>query len=319
MLFDSTGGDITLFIRRPWLLAYLGTSDFGVRSSFGFLWVYGTYMLPLAALIWLAITGSQGKSPGLTWWIFMVASIAALMLFSPRAIVVSFIVSALVVYHLTVSRIRLHILLMLGLFAVGFSYLINLWRSIARTVSLQGIVEGVGIIIGQANISIGEALRFVGGTDLSDIRTFTLISYTYGNALPLKYGATLLRILYQVIPRAIWPDKPLGLGYEIGLLFGSSYSGVPPGFFGEMYMNFHVFGVIIGGMILGYGLAALYREWIVKRDGVIGIVLYAILVPMILLLPSSTIANRITSMAILFIGTFLAFGISVRHRERIKS
>jgi hypothetical protein len=316
MLVDSTGGDITLFIRQPWLLAYLGTSTFGVRSSLGFLWVYGTYMLPLAALMWLAISGSQGRIPGLAWWIFAIVSIVVLLLFSPRAIVVSFIISVLVVYHLAVTRIRPYVLLTFGLFAVVFSYMINIWRSITRTVSLQGIVEGIGIIIGRAEI--GEALRFLGGTDLSDIRVFTLISHTYGNALSLKYGGTLLRIFYQVIPRAIWSDKPLGLGYEIGLLFGSNYSGVPPGFFGEMYMNFHIFGVVFGGLILGFGLAALYREWITKGTGIVGIVLYAILVPRILLLPSSTIANLVISTAILFLGAILAFRISAKYRGRIE-
>jgi len=70
-----------------------------------------------------------------------------------------------------------------------------------------------------------------------------------------KLGGTLVQFITAVIPRQLWPGKPVNMDTYIGeKIYGATYygsSGVPIGFFGEMYMNFWYAGIAIGALLLG--------------------------------------------------------------------
>lgn len=71
------------------------------------------------------------------------------------------------------------------------------------------------------------------------------------------YGETFWNAILMLIPRAIWPDKPVGLGgdnvVEHYSGFGLYRGTVQPGQAMEFYINFGEAGVIIGFIV--YGLA----------------------------------------------------------------
>jgi len=78
------------------------------------------------------------------------------------------------------------------------------------------------------------------------------------------YGETLLDGLYAVVPRAIWPDKPIVAGYAtfVGEYTGSARDddtavGVPVQF--ELYANGGAPFVIVGLFLLFYACARLER------------------------------------------------------------
>lgn len=75
----------------------------------------------------------------------------------------------------------------------------------------------------------------------------------------MAYGKTILDAALMVIPRAIWPDKPVALG---GQEIVNKYSGfsllsgsVQPGQVMEFYLNFGTFGVVLGYLLYGFILA----------------------------------------------------------------
>ena len=78
------------------------------------------------------------------------------------------------------------------------------------------------------------------------------------NAIPdhlsLQYGQTIAAWFVAPIPREIWNDKPMvSSGPIIGtVIYKNKISGVPPGFVGEMFWNFHILGVLFGGVFLGW-------------------------------------------------------------------
>lgn len=86
------------------------------------------------------------------------------------------------------------------------------------------------------------------------------------NAVPeqldYRYGATIGVWALAIIPRGIWNSKPLiSSGPVIGTtVYGNRTSGVPPGVAAELYWNFHLIGIVIGGLFIG-GLF----KWIDKR------------------------------------------------------
>ncbi|MGI9597583.1 MAG: O-antigen polymerase [Acidimicrobiales bacterium] len=74
-----------------------------------------------------------------------------------------------------------------------------------------------------------------------------------------RYGSTIAAFVVAPVPRSVWPGKPLiSAGPIIGqkiykqrTAFGLSTSGIPPGFFGEMYWNFGPAGILLGAPLLG--------------------------------------------------------------------
>ena len=75
-----------------------------------------------------------------------------------------------------------------------------------------------------------------------------------------RYGGFLSNIILLLIPRAIWPGKPVNIDTEFGFsVYGSlSYGSgaVPPGIYGEFFWDFSwigfVFAAILAGILLGF-------------------------------------------------------------------
>jgi len=77
--------------------------------------------------------------------------------------------------------------------------------------------------------------------------------------LPYKYGADFLGVLFSIIPRAVWPDKPI---FSPGAEFGAwlnTITSVTPFPIGEMYWNGGYLGVIFGMLLWGVTLAFAMR------------------------------------------------------------
>ncbi len=96
--------------------------------------------------------------------------------------------------------------------------------------------------------------------------SFMLILHRTGTELPFQWGKSLLDLFTFWIPRLLWPGKP----DSFGLVFPTQYmpdvhwgamTYVSASLPGELYLNWHVPGVIIGCALLGifmrvgYGMA----------------------------------------------------------------
>jgi len=72
----------------------------------------------------------------------------------------------------------------------------------------------------------------------------------------LSLGATLSDVLYFFVPRALWPDKPVSFSREFAQEF-MGHTGyaqatfVSPSLFGELFLNWHVLGVVGGMFVFG--------------------------------------------------------------------
>ena len=80
------------------------------------------------------------------------------------------------------------------------------------------------------------------------------------------YGETYLAGFANFIPRNIWKDKPLGAGPKMkNFINPGSYvvgkkgnTSLTTGFFNELYMNFGVIGILLGGWFFGFLLKYLF-------------------------------------------------------------
>jgi hypothetical protein len=297
-IFQSIGLGIAAFLKNPILRSYLTDGTLGVRSPLANFWIIGSYMFPLASCLWLAAACVRKRRPHPLWYFHAAFSIFIYALVAGRAALLGFLVTVSIIFSLTKREISKKILILAGMAAALYAYSVNIWRAIAG--SHNGPVLSAIQTEVANNFSTAGFLKFLSGTDLTDIRLFPFVLNTYGVTHPLHWGDTLLGIVTQLIPRAIWAGKPLDLGMEVGSLsegYGG-LAGTPPGFFPEMFMNFHVLGVILGGGALGFGIGVLYRKWVLTKRSTVSAVLYSLLAPGILLSPSSTFANVFLGVAI---------------------
>lgn len=93
--------------------------------------------------------------------------------------------------------------------------------------------------------------------------SFMLILHRTGETLPFLWGRSFVDLFVYWIPRAFWPDKPL----SFGLVFPSLYmpdmhwgtltyasASLP----GELFLDFHLPGILAGCALLGVALRACY-------------------------------------------------------------
>jgi hypothetical protein len=299
LLFHSIGMSPTAFLENPILRSFLTDGTLGVASPLANLWISGAFMFPLASCIWLAGAGAKGRQPHPIWFMHLLVSIIIYLLIAGRVNLLGFFATLIIIYALTVRKVPVNVLVLGGFAGMLYAYIIHIWRSVMGTQKIDIVRAGQVEIAGRA--SFGGFLEFITGVDLSDIRIFPLIIDTYGVSRPFHWGDTLLGIIYGFIPRTIWPGKPLDLGLEIGSLSDVSrvvLTGTPPGFFPEMFMNLHVVGILVGAALLGWGFGTLYRRLVLRGRDAVSSILYALVAPAALTLPSGTFANVVTSILV---------------------
>lgn len=115
-----------------------------------------------------------------------------------------------------------------------------------------------------------------------------------------RFGGQLLGSLLFWVPRSVWPSKPISTSTMIYSDYLSSYtnirnSNVASPMVLEFYVDFHVWGLVAGALIVGFAVAALDSGWrdlqgaigekAIKRGGILTLQaspLYAFLYPLLI-------------------------------------
>jgi len=97
---------------------------------------------------------------------------------------------------------------------------------------------------------------------------------------PFQYGKTFIRLLTSFVPRPFWPGKPWSFGRE----FSDNYLGIPgskavfsPTAIGELYVNFHIAGVMLGFFLIGVFLKVIYHYCIKSGVTKEKVIIYAVI------------------------------------------
>jgi hypothetical protein len=102
--------------------------------------------------------------------------------------------------------------------------------------------------------------RFAFAEDANMLDGFGLLRQVYPRLLDYSYGGEHLEILERPIPRAWWPDKPVG-GYmnKLGIITAETgfTLGISPSLFGSFYQEGGLVGVVLLSIIYGFGFGRL--------------------------------------------------------------
>jgi oligosaccharide repeat unit polymerase len=154
--------------------------------------------------------------------------------------------------------------------------------SVASILLLTGLRQGSGYTLESiASLSPTRVVEPLivnnGGIDVS--KTGHIMKYV-GPDLRLSYGSTYGWLFVAWIPRQYWPTKPVNIDTTIGMKIYDAVSygtgAVPPGFFGELFLNFWYFGIPIGCWLLGRFIRFLHARFIQQTVGRNAILVYVV-------------------------------------------
>ena len=269
-LFVKSSGGLLVLMRSIILRNRLRTTDY-YRLLFQFAQV--------ANLLWFAFDKKAVKK--ITFWGFTLLNLLMLASLGNRGAVLLFVIQLLVLdelrseySRLPIVRRRIKQLIKLIIFivlflAVGIGLLA--WRQ-ASISSVRGGIFSVDMILYNAAkfMHVDTFMRFMlGGANLASIEAVATIIEATPNQMNYLWGRSFLWLLLMPIPRVIWPNKPTTLGIFVKRTLFDRYAiggGVPPSWIGELYLNFHVAGIIVGSVVFGYISAKIYTYYLQRRE-----------------------------------------------------
>jgi hypothetical protein len=220
--------------------------------------------------------------------------------------------------------LQLRALAVFGVFAALVIYVRS--RDIrTRHVLIGAVVAGVGFValgfVQQAReythrVSTAEAVRLTAETplwamyvsDLSTFDSFVAVEGLVPESLPYLRGESLAEVPQALVPRALWPEKPLGVDVRSGqILYPGAGVANPVSLQGELYWNGGPWFVAIGALVLGLLFGALGR--VGQRVGPYTpslLVLYGVAVPFTFAFLTRGLAIMTASLVLALLGTSLA-------------
>lgn len=267
-----------------------------------FVYVIGglQWVLLVSLVTWLL---KRERPKGSAWWI-LVAALALLFMLAARSFFVSVGLAAIVA-AVMLGRLRL------------------------RTVFAIGVIGLVALAVaGQARVAgsdpTGESRQVLEQRGYGGIRGTIVLSSTTGpwvfgqtldrvpGAVPFQRGQFALRDLKAQTPLQPFGDvqrSDLWVTQEV-LRRDNDY-GMPPTLVGGLYIDFGVPGIVLGCLLVGYVLAALFG-WAAQRATVGAIALYGYASGYVALAAYSYLSIKPLTLTVLL----LCFGVHVVERRR---
>lgn len=259
------------------LLLFRGASGAGGREYVLFL-AFFLVEAPFWAWFISARTSLPGRGVLAAYWLLI---LALSLLSGARVRVYTAVMAPIFVYHNTRRRISLRKAVIVGLIAfLPFSVFYQA-QGLARAQSTttETMVEAVRNV-NPAGAVVGLTAR------LADAFEGFIKVVDRSRDIDYLWGRSLVDAFFLPIPRAWVPDKPSSFNYQalqqlyperVGPYYGEEYSVL-----GELFMNWHILGIIVGGFIFGVLIKTLTRYYMANRENRGFVFLYR---PLFLVLP----------------------------------
>ncbi len=244
-----------------------------VLSLLGFLGLFGGaqlgYLMVIAAMvIWQRIPGN-----GTRLYVACIVLLAIGISLSEftRAFVAQVLLIVLLYVHFLHKRLPLWGAVAMGIAIFPVMVLGAIYRSIHK---IPGLKDAEDLPIAFLEFAFDTALQTissVSGFYYATIQMDFPVSYEgYANIVnyvpryvDYLYGLTYYRVLFFLIPRSLWPEKPENITSEYVFQFIHPNPGeysVAPLLLGELYWNLGFFGVMFGMFMIGIFIRFLHNN-----------------------------------------------------------
>jgi hypothetical protein len=76
----------------------------------------------------------------------------------------------------------------------------------------------------------------------------------------VSYGVQLLGVFLFFVPRALWPEKPIGTGHQLAENANYSFSNISATWYAEGWANFGFTGALLFSIFIGFLMAKLDKS-----------------------------------------------------------
>ena len=290
LLFQRQGG-VTALIHSPASIRVNQNASF-----YAFVGVWMVVGVTLAALA--AMLQSPGRGARRIFVAGATLSVAASLCLQLRSLAALGVIAALaVVLALRVPRRR-------TIVAAGICLVL--------AIAALGITQQLRAY--SATVSTREAITLTAKTppwamyvsDLSTFDNFVAMQELVPGSITYLDGQTIAEIPLAFLPRALWPDKPLGIDFRTSsYLYPGVFVGTPITVQGELYWNAGVPLVALGALVLGLALGLVARLGLGVRSVSVSFLVYAITLAFVDGLLTRGLAVSLENLAFAVVGVAL--------------
>ena len=262
----------------------------GIHILYDYLGFFSTFgFILMAAYSFMAPRPRGGRV--LVWGVMLPIELFFAFLGGPKEYFVPILIAPLICYHYGRRAVPVYkFLIPLSVMALIVFPVMTSYRSLdpryLRSAALMDAVpyaiSGVWEVVSEKGLL--EYLRWsleLVVERLDGIYTFTGVLLNVPSPMEYQWGKTIIVGFALLVPTVIWEGK---YDYYVATItWGERIFGVPVGGGGisitqpgEMFLNFGIFGMLLGMFLLG-GAYRLIHHWLVGSRYFFGIVIYAIL------------------------------------------
>ena len=315
-------------VRAGWLFFILGTLLFGAflasaggigrvlfyllegrQASNNDLYISSTGYLYNGISLWVAtaliffVSATAGRRRGYTIP-FLVITVLLLIFYGAqgtRSQMLPLVLAVPVFWCLwKIRRPKLHTLLVVSL--IGFA-LLGWMREIRDVGQREDMLHKLASALGAP---LREARDILTGADTDMFDSLANALVVVPEQLPFQHGATITDILIRIVPRPLWPDKPLESNdalVDVLWPVHHSKSRAGPAFslMGPFYADSGIITVALGMFLAGALLATLWC-WLQRyHTNVIAQMIYSMGLPFVVILMRGTIPDTLARMLFMLI------------------
>jgi len=219
-----------------------------------------TVLLVVVSIVWftwLLTTGRSLRSPA--FWSYTLGAFVVNAMQGSKSILFIFLLTLAVLYH----RLRRPIAGSLAVVGGGVTFLaLTAYALFARE------YLAIGQLVSLETFDIASLFNVVRAEffgNFIQLQTMIVLVGRVPHELHYQLGRTFLATATMPVPRGLWPDKPLPSTGVFTLAFWPDSwlmngTTLPPGLFGEFYLNFGWAGVAVGAFLF-----ARVGRWLLAR------------------------------------------------------
>jgi hypothetical protein len=243
------------------------------------------------------------------FFIYFVVSVGIIALQGAKATIFVYVIALALVWHYRVRSFNAWKLLVSGalLFVVLMIY---------HVIKQEYLVLGHFAFTANGDNIVTAFLKFLFlqfTGNMMQLQSLAVLMDAMPRQLPFEYGRTLLMVVLIWIPSAFFPGKPLTAPGIFTMAFWPNAwidqgTTLPPGFFGEMYMNFGWFGLIGGGLVAGLSYGWSYRAMRARPDCDLTLGRHALFLSLLL----HYFRGEVASVTVLFFTIYVPFWLIIK-------
>ncbi len=222
----------------------------GGMTGQGWLIFPATSMLSIAAIAFLIVSKNtfQGKHSYLKLMLLIIFTVLPATQLGFRGFILLPIIQIVFIYHMRIEKLKIKKIVPIFLFIILSFTTYGIYRESVVSMT-KGFDLDVAInYIEQHPESVYDIFLRSKGADVVAV----VIDRTYGIQDYVLFVPSIIESLTIVIPRAIWPNKPIPLSVRFSELFFGIGGGISPTIVGEAYWQGGLIGVFLTMIVVGF-------------------------------------------------------------------